>query len=280
MNRLAGGGFPEPDRKAVAAIVGRTGELAALPHVVFKIVEAASSADAPASAVERAVVLDPGFAARLLAEANSPAYSSGVRVSSIREATMRLGFGAVRNLALAVGTFDLFVGRTDAESLRRRGWWKASLDAAMAAKWLAHRTRAARPDDAYTAGLLHLVGRTLLDRCGGVPYARVYELARAKALSEAEAEWAVYGAHGGQIGAAAGAAWGFPGPMARAMNAVDAPGEPDPLQALVAIAAAMGRGAEIPPWALETAGVPPEELPTLLSEAAGAIAAAQDRLAA
>ena len=276
-------GYPEPDRKAVEAIVGKMGELAALPHVVFKVVEAAGSADAPAAAVERAVVLDPGFAARLLAEANSPAYSSGVRVSSIREATMRLGFGTVRNLALAVGTFDLFVGRTDAESLRRRGWWKLSLDAAMAAKWLAHRTRAAKPDDAYTAGLLHLVGRTVLDRCGGVPYTRVHDLAKAKGISDAEAEWAVYGAHGGHIGEAAGAKWGFPGAMALAMNAVDAPAVADPLRAVVALAAAMARGdgaENFPRWALETVGVPPEEVPTLLSEAAGAISAAQDRLAA
>ncbi|RYG65626.1 HDOD domain-containing protein, partial [bacterium] len=188
---------PLYDRHAVDAIVDRMGELAALPHVVFQVIDASNDPNAPAAAIERAVTVDPGFAAKLLAEANSATFGNAAHVSSIREAVMRLGFTAVRNLALAVGTFDLFVGKSDAESLRRRAWWKTSVDTAMYAKWVAHRTRAAKPDDAYTGGLLHLVGKTVLDRCGGVPYSRVYELARHRKEPESAAELHIYGAHSG-----------------------------------------------------------------------------------
>lgn len=268
------------DRMAVEAIVSRMGELAALPHVVFGVIEAAGDPNAPAAAIERAVTLDPGFAAKLLAEANSAAFGASGRVSSIREAVMRLGFGGVRNLALAVGTFDLFVGKSDAESLRRRAWWKTSVDAAMYAKWIAHRTHAAKPDDAYTGGLLHLVGKTVLDRCGGVPYARVYELARHRREPEIAAERHIYGAHSGTIGHAAGVRWGFPAGIAAAMNPVDPPEAADPLRAVVAFAAWMASDAGEPPaWSLENLGVSVDDLPTLLGEASQAMESARQRLA-
>ena len=271
------------DERAIAAMLGRMGELASLPHVVFRIIEAASSPDAPAAAVERAVVVDPGFAAKLLTEANRVGFEHR-RISSIRDAVMRLGFGPVRNLAMAVGTFDLFAGKTDAESLRRRAWWKRSVDAGMYAKWLAHTTRGARPDDAYTAGLLHLVGRTILDRCGEAPYTRVLDAMKDRGLSLADAERRVYGAHAGEVGEAAGRHWGFPDSIAGAMNALDAPPAPDALRATVALASGLAARAEgleetIPAWALETLGVSEDDLPTLLSEASAAIEAAQRRLA-
>ncbi len=266
-------------------ILGRMGELAALPHVVFQVIEAANDPAAPAAAIERAVTVDPGFAAKLLTEANSATLGQCARISSLREAVMRLGFNAVRNLALAVGTFDLFVGRTDAESLRRRAWWKTSVDTALYARCLAQRTKAAKPDDAYTAGLLHLVGRTVLDRCGGVPYSRVTEYAKQNDAPEHEAEFHVYGVHAGLVGQAAGTRWGFPAAIALAMNPIDAPEEgveasQATLRAIVAIAAWMvTQKGEVPAWALENLGVSPEDLPTLITEASSAIAPTRQRLA-
>lgn len=275
---------PLCDRRAVETILERMGELAALPHVVFQVIDASNDPNAPAAAIERAVTVDPGFAAKLLAEANSAAFagslSGAAHVSSIREAVMRLGFTAVRNLALAVGTFDLFVGKSDAESLRRRAWWKTSVDVAMSAKWVAHRTRVVKPDDAYTGGLLHLVGKTVLDRCGGVAYSHVRELAKHRHESESDAERHVYGAHAGAVGQAAGLRWGFPAAIATAMNPVDPPEGPDPLRAVVAFAAWMVDGIGEPPaWTLENLGVSAAELPTLLEEASLAMASARQRLA-
>lgn len=268
------------DKHAVEAILARMGELAALPHVVFQVIEAANDPNAPAAAIERAVTVDPGFAARLLTEANSATYGQLARISSIREAVMRLGFNTVRNLALAVGTFDLFVGRTDAESLRRRAWWKASVDTALHAKCLAHRTQKAKPDDAYTAGLLHLVGKTLLDRCGGVPYGKVVELAKQRREPEHVAETHIYGAHSGVIGQAAAEHWGFPPSIAHAMNAIDPPEEPDVLRAIVALAAWVAAdGGELPAWALEILEVSSDDLPTLIGEASSATVSARQRLA-
>ena len=163
----------ESNNERLARLTSRINEIAVLPHVVFKVLEISSSTDTPASAMEKAIIIDPGFSSKLLMLANSAYYSLPRKVSSIREATTFLGFKAVRQLAMTVGVFDLFVGKTDKESLRRRTWWRHSVDTAVCCRWLAAEAKSVSSEEAYTCGLLHYIGRTLLDRIGEANYEEV-----------------------------------------------------------------------------------------------------------
>jgi HD-like signal output (HDOD) protein len=193
----------------LAALLERVDGLAVLPHVVFKVLEISGSSDSPAVEMERAIVVDPGFSSKVLVLANSAAFGLPKRVVSIREAVMFLGFRTVRNLAMTVGTFDMFVGKNDRESLRRRAWWRHSVDAAVACRFIAKRTRAAEADESYTCGLLHLIGKTLLDRSGGKDYDLVMKLVEMGA-TDRQAERAVYGCDHVQVAAGACKKWGLP----------------------------------------------------------------------
>src|SRR3954463_725910 len=144
----------------LAELLEKVDGLAVLPHVVFKVLEVSGSEDAPPMELERAIIVDPGFSSKVLTLANSAFFGLPRRVTSIREAILFLGFRSVRNLAMTVGAYDLFVGKTDKESMRRRGWWRHSLDTAVCCKWLCFYSKRGNADDAYTCGLLHLIGKT------------------------------------------------------------------------------------------------------------------------
>lgn len=103
----------------------------------------------------------------------------------------------------------MFVGKTDKESLRRRAWWRHSLDTAIGAKALATWTRTAGPEDAYTCGLMHLIGKTLMDRYGGHDYDNVLHLVGCE-WAELDAERSVYGYTHVEAAVAAADHWGFP----------------------------------------------------------------------
>ncbi|MBS1705783.1 MAG: HDOD domain-containing protein [Armatimonadetes bacterium] len=148
----------------VAHIVSTAKDVAVLPQVVFKILENTGSTEISAGELEKCIVVDPGFSAKVLAMANSAFFALPKRVTSIKEAIAFLGFKQVRTLAMNAGVFDLFVGKTDRESLRRRAWWRHSLDTANCSKWIAGHFHKLNPDEAYAAGLLHLIGRTIMDR--------------------------------------------------------------------------------------------------------------------
>ncbi len=115
----------ENELDPIDRILSQCGDVAVLPQVVFKIMEMTGDDSSSAHALERAIVVDPGFSIKLLAQANSAYYSLPKKVTSIKEAIMFVGFKSVRQLAMAVGVFDMFVGKTDKDSLRRRGWWRA-----------------------------------------------------------------------------------------------------------------------------------------------------------
>lgn len=200
------------DPARLEAIVGRIQEIAVLPHVVFKVLEISGSEDSPALEMERVILVDPGFSSKLLTQANSAYYGLPKKASSIKEAIMFLGFKAVRHLAMTVGVYDMFVGKTDAESLRRRAWWRHSVDTAVVAKWLSNQVPTVSADEAYTAGLLHWIGKPLLDRFGGEDYGKVTFL-QENGVDVFRAETAVFGCDHTLVGHAAGTKWRFPEPL-------------------------------------------------------------------
>jgi putative nucleotidyltransferase with HDIG domain len=97
-------------------------------------------------------------------------------VATIPRAVMLLGFSTVRNLALGVKVWDALaagLSRTRMEAL-----WAHAIAVAVVTKTLAVRLRAGDPDEGFTAGLLHDVGRLVLamrfrerywDAVGGAP---------------------------------------------------------------------------------------------------------------
>ncbi|MBX3110454.1 MAG: HDOD domain-containing protein [Fimbriimonadaceae bacterium] len=211
---------------AVERIMSRSKDVSVLPHVVFQIMEMTASEESSAGTLERSVVVDPGFSAKLLTQANSAALGLPKKVSSIREAIMFLGFKQVRCLAMTVGVFDMFVGKTDKESLRRRKWWRHSLDTAVGARLIATKTKKCDPETAYTCGLLHYLGKTILCRYNSTEYERV-EIAEQKVDSR-KAEVMVFGCDHVDILLAAAKAWGFPESLSQGLNYADQPEDDDP----------------------------------------------------
>ncbi len=199
----------EEPSSPVELVLYKVGGLAALPQVVCQIMEMTGSDEACIKRIDQAIQVDPGLSARLLAHANSAYYALPNKVTSIREAIMFLGFKGVREIAMAVGVFDMFLGKTDKESLRRRAWWKHSLNAAMIGRAMSEKIPKLKADEVYTCALLHLIGKTILDRYNPTEYERVQTVVE-QGAPDILAERAVF--HCDHISVNIGAAqkWGFP----------------------------------------------------------------------
>ncbi len=271
----------------VEALFARIRELAVLPHVVYKVLEVSGSSDTSTSEVEKAIVVDPGFSSRLLTAVNSAFYALPRKITSIREAVMFLGLKTIRQLAMTVGIYDMFVGKTDKESLRRRAWWRHSVDTAVCSRWIATKVGKMSADDAYTCGLLHYIGKTLLDRFGGRTYDDVEALV-AQGWDETKAELEVYGCDHTDIAIDAARRWGFPESLVEGLQ-YDRPaqkGEPHaPYRACVALGAFIAQIAvsgssesrlaenESIRWAIDLLGIKEKDYPEILE--GGKIAIAQ-----
>lgn len=264
------------DMQGLRALLSKIQDLAVLPHVVFKVLEVTGSSNSPAVEIERAVLVDPGFSTRLLALANSAYYALPRKVTSVREAVMFLGFKTIRQMAMTVGVFDIFIGKGDKDSLRRRDWWRHSVDTAVASKAIATATKRASPDDAYTCGLLHYIGKSLLDRYLDGNYDMV-DARMATGLSEVDAERAVFGLSHTEASLAAAMKWGFPRTLTGGLSYLTQPDPSDEAashRACVSLGGAIARHLVNPAnalspedWALEVLGIDADSLPTFVQNA-------------
>ncbi len=132
-------------------------DLPPFPPVALKLSLALGQDDTAVGDVVELVASDPALAADILRRANSPAYGFGRRVNSLREALVLLGFGELRRLSLARATAGMTGSAFQAFPMLRR-CWRHSLAVAALAEKLAPEFDLP-PDRAYTAGLLHDVGR-------------------------------------------------------------------------------------------------------------------------
>jgi HD-like signal output (HDOD) protein len=138
----------------------RIDTLPVLPTVVGKLMTLDRTSDTYFEEVLALIEADPTFAARILAAANSAADAPRARITSVRRALTRLGSTHASNTILAVAVSKVFVPRDDWE----KSLWRHSLQVAVALRTLVHASPRAdiRTDEAYTAGLLHDVGRFVL----------------------------------------------------------------------------------------------------------------------
>ena len=268
-------------------VLAKVKDIAVLPQVVFKIMETTGSDQSSAALLEREIIVDPGFSAKVLAQANSAFYGLPKKVTSIREAVMFLGFRQVRSLAMSVGVFDLFVGKTDTESLRRRSWWRSSVDTALCSKWLATRFNGIEPEEAYTCGLLHLIGKTLLDRFDSSGFKQIEEFID-QGVTDREAERQIYGCDHVQVALAVAKQWGFPETLVYGLNSADVPEQDAPCLRLRAAVAISHHIVErvvqsmpelnllqgLPEWASEALVIPNESADQIIAGALATIAAA------
>jgi putative nucleotidyltransferase with HDIG domain len=133
--------------------------LPAQPVAAVRVLRIAEESNTSAAELARLIETDPVLSARVMRLANAPYYGLVRRVASASHAVVLLGTATVRALAVSAAC-SLLV--EDART-GPRGYWRHSVTVAAAASVVARRV-GARPADAFSAGLLHDLGASLLHR--------------------------------------------------------------------------------------------------------------------
>lgn len=219
---------PKITRDTPEDILAGASDLAALPQIVMRVIDLTSDPKATPADLERVIGMDQALAARLLILANSSYYGLPRRISSLREAVVFLGFKTLRNMAMTITTFNLFLGRADADSLMRRAIWRHSVDTAQCAKAVTSLLPPAvqeevGTDQAYTAALLHDIGKMALDTSRHGLFTALVGLAETKHIRYSLIEMSALSFGHGEIGAALAGRWNLPPMLCEAIACHHAP---------------------------------------------------------
>jgi len=164
------------------------------------------------SARDLAAILrrDQALSARVLKVANSAFYGLPRQVASIDSAVVLLGNKTIRNLALTASLTGMKVGEVTGYGLPRGELFNHSLLVALAAQELSKQTNRAIPEEAYTVGLLHDIGKLIIDEQVEAKLAEISEIARNEGIGFAAAEKKLLGMDHGEVGAILAEHWGLP----------------------------------------------------------------------
>jgi HD-like signal output (HDOD) protein len=172
--------------------------LPTLPHVASRLMQIVNSPDTSADTVATLVSQDISLSAKVLRLANSAFYGIPRSINTLNNAVVILGFKIVQTMVLSLTVFDMFAREDDDEGavFDRDDFWRHSLRCAVIARLLAHRRRrnfALDPEEAFCAGLLHDVGKVVMEQYLNADFHRALHHARDCGLTDFEAERDVLG---------------------------------------------------------------------------------------
>jgi HD-like signal output (HDOD) protein/ActR/RegA family two-component response regulator len=200
------------------ALAGKMRSLPSFPALYAEIVRAIESPNSSIQGIAKIVGKDPGITAKVLQVANSAAVGLPDNVTDPVGAVQQLGMMTVRSLVLSAQVYGSFApGRL--KDFSAEALWAHLMKCGELARWIMRRENAefAETEDAFTAGLLHDMGKLMLADSLPNEYATVIELAARENITQTEAEREVFGATHAGLAAYLFGLWGLPASIVEAV---------------------------------------------------------------
>ncbi len=214
-------------------IVSQIDALPPLPDTALKIMDVLND---PRNTVEQLVEViryDQAVTTEVLRLCNSAYLGAGRRIDSLADAMVCLGTAKVTQLVMSVHTNSLFTSEQDGYGLQPGALWRHSVGVALAAASVASLIKMPNKGVVFTAGLLHDIGKIVLNEFVREGFAEIVRLVTDKQQSFLEAEQAVLGFSHQEIGAAIGEKWRLPEPIVDCIRHHHDPTSIDPPSQLV-----------------------------------------------
>ena len=204
-------------------ILQEVNEMPPLPAVVLKVIQMTKDPNVSASELNKIISMDQSLTANILKLCNSAYYGLPRVISSVTQAIMYLGFHTVRNLVMTTTLHDIYDSETEGYGYGKGGLWRHSIACALGSQILCKKYRPGLNDTAFTAGLLHDVGKLLINKFSSNTYDSLVEVSHNNNLSLVEAEQELFGCDHAEVGAKVADTWNFPQELVQAIGFHHAP---------------------------------------------------------
>ena len=185
--------------------------LAPFPARIVRLAQIIANPRCNLEDVAEVIAYDQALTLKMLRAANSAAEGAASHITNVKEAITRLGAARILSTAVAAGARPHFQNEIPAYGLEEGALWKHSVTAAVAAETIPKYSAVESPPEAFTAALLHDVGKTVMGRFLSPEILTCVTFARvADHLTQAEAESKILGMHHGELGGLIAEHWKLP----------------------------------------------------------------------
>jgi putative nucleotidyltransferase with HDIG domain len=135
-----------------------------MPKVILKAQQMMADPDLDVKGVASLIETDQAIAIKVLKLANSAHYGLSGKVSSIHHAFVVLGYKTLAQI-LSIASFSTFMGKSlPGYGFESEDFMRHSLAVALSSKVIAEKIDLNLADEAHTAGLIHDIGKIILDK--------------------------------------------------------------------------------------------------------------------
>ncbi len=144
-------------------VLAKVDALPPVSEVLRKILELTSGEDTSRAELIRCVSLDPAISAKVLQSINSAYFGMSQKVSSIEVAVGLLGDRSIRDIAIMCSASSALRKSIVGYGVLADQFWLHSITTAFAARLIAGKCAPSERETAFAAGLLHDVGKLVMD---------------------------------------------------------------------------------------------------------------------
>lgn len=191
-------------------LIAGISSLPTVPIMANRLVLLLNDPDARPDDISRVIQYDPALTANVLKAANSSYLGFTQPVTSISEATVRLGTNWVFQIAVSSLIYSNLKRPASGYGMSAEETWRHSMAVAIMAEALRDLLHMDGAATIFTAGLLHDIGKIPLGEFVREAFPAMQELVTAEGASFEEAEQAILGVDHAEIGALIAEHWRFP----------------------------------------------------------------------
>ena len=196
-------------------LVSQLPSVPSLPGIYVELVDELGKPDCSTRKIAEIIRRDIGMTVKILQIVNSAFFGLSRPVSDARTAVEFLGLDTISGLTLGVGVISQFEDRASKEMFGEL--WAHSMSVGVAASNIAAIEKSSCGSDAFTAGLLHDVGRIILAVNLPDEFKRACDLSAMEHIDMIDAETQIFGATHADVGAYLLGLWGLPNEVVRAV---------------------------------------------------------------
>jgi putative nucleotidyltransferase with HDIG domain len=158
--------------------------------------------------LQKTILADQALTTKVLKITNSAYYGSNREVDTVSEAIVIMGFDTIKNLVLAVATREVYRNFGIVE----QKLWEHSLGVSICASLVTRYCKnfMVRVEEAVVAGLLHDVGKVIMDNSQPVRFAELTQRVNEERVPYYSLENAMFGFNHAEVGYLLSQKWGFP----------------------------------------------------------------------
>ncbi|MBI3416699.1 MAG: HDOD domain-containing protein [Verrucomicrobia bacterium] len=271
--------------------INKVKKLPPMPPMVPQLMTLLNDPDVDSEKVVKLITYDPSLTANVLQACNSALFSGSAPADDVGEAIMRIGFQQVYRMVVLVSSSRMLKPSQTGYGIDEGELWKHSVATAVAAQTLA-KELGDNESTAFTAALLHDIGKIILSQALEHIYKKLVEETEAQQAALVETEKRLLGVTHAEVGGRLLTRWKFPPNLVTAVTFHHEPGSAPEHQRVAAcvylgnlIAYSLGHGYGHLAFAqrgradaLDLLGVNGDDIPRLMIRAQENFAAVQSLL--